>query len=532
MNSILNNVFKKGNFNKNKNQKQNLNNINNINLENENQIQIDENEEIMNEEFNFENYNNDNNNNNNEDYEGNNFNTGYISSNKNDKVTKGKKKDNNNLRDNNEKNKNEDEKEIKDDESINKENNKKENEIKVIEDNNKNIENKEEINENKKENEDINMSINEINENNIENEELNNNKNKEDNYTIPEKINEIPDSKYIINTTENIKKNDYEEENLMEIDNLENKNETLSKNYFNEYINSTNNNNSNELIKQFYSSIIQLSQNQIIKLTSLLKTILTPNIQSKLTGNYKTGKRLNMKKIISFIASNYRQDKIWLRRTLPFNRDYYITISIDNSLSMKSNNIGYYAIQTLIILVNSLQKVGIDNLNINLINDDCIILYDYNKEKSLLNSEKLIDIIKHFKFNFASNNSLDFSMRNFLIKNIKNIENSTVNSNKLKYNINFIISDGRMNKDNVKGLTALAKEKGILYVFIIIDKYKFEDNNSIIKSQSVSFDENGNLKVKNYLEDFPFQYYVIVQDIEDLPYVVKGILVKWIENIN
>ena len=438
------------------------------------------------------------------------------------------------MRNNNEKNKNEDEKEINEEESINQEKNKKETEIKVIEDNsiddNKN--NEEIIDENKKENEDIKMSINEINENNSEKEELNNNKNKEDNYTIPEKLNEIPDSKYIINTTENIK-NDFEEENLMEIDNLENKNDSISKNYFNDYINSNNNmNNSNELIKQFYSSLIQLSQNQIIKLTSLLKTILTPNVQSKLTGNYKTGKRLNMKKIISFIASNYRQDKIWLRRTLPFNRDYYITISIDNSLSMKSNNIGYYAIQTLIILVNSLQKVGIDNLNINLINDDCIILYDYNKEKSLLNSEKLIDIIKHFKFNFASNNSLDFSMRNFLIKNIKNIENATANSNKLKYNINFIISDGRMNKDNVKGLTALAKEKGILYVFIIIDKFKFEDNNSIIKSQSVSFDENGDLKVKNYLEDFPFQYYIIVQDIEDLPDVVKGILVKWIENIN
>ena len=181
---------------------------------------------------------------------------------------------------------------------------------------------------------------------------------------------------------------------------------------------------------------------------------------------------------------------------------------------MKFNNIGYYAIQTLIILVNSLQKVGIDNLNINSITDDCLNLYDYNKEKILLNSEKLIDIIKHFKFNFASNNSLDYSMMNFLIKNIKNIENATANSNKLKYNINFIISDGRMNKENVKGLTALAKEKGILYVFIIIDRYKFEDNNSILKSQSVSFDENGEMKIQNYLEDFPFKYYTIVQDMK------------------
>ena len=150
----------------------------------------------------------------------------------------------------------------------------------------------------------------------------------------------------------------------MDIEEINNLNEQ-SKNYFNDYLNNENSKESLNILKQFYNSLLSSSQNQIIKLTSLLKTILTPNIQSKLTGNYKTGKRLNMKKIISFIASNYRQDKIWLRRTLPFNKDYYITISIDNSLSMKFNNIGYYAIQTLIILVNSLQKVGIDNLNIN-----------------------------------------------------------------------------------------------------------------------------------------------------------------------
>ena len=535
MNSILNNVFKKGNFNKNQNQ--NLNNNNDLNLENKNDIKIEENENIMKDEFNFENYEN-NNNDNNENLEGNDFNTGYVSNNHKDKITKGKKKENNTLNNINKEENKDESKEInyeEDDNMKNEINTNNQNNIKVIEDllekNNKENKNNEEeiIDENNKNNEDLNMTISENNEN--KNEEGNKISNKENNnYYLPEQTENIIDSKYIINTNDNLNNNN-ENIDLMDIEEINNLNEQ-SKNYFNDYLNNENSKESLNILKQFYNSLLSSSQNQIIKLTSLLKTILTPNIQSKLTGNYKTGKRLNMKKIISFIASNYRQDKIWLRRTLPFNRDYYITISIDNSLSMKFNNIGYYAIQTLIILVNSLQKVGIDNLNINSITDDCLNLYDYNKEKILLNSEKLIDIIKNFKFNFASNNSLDYSMMNFLIKNIKNIENATANSNKLKYNINFIISDGRMNKENVKGLTALAKEKGILYVFIIIDRYKFEDNNSILKSQSVSFDENGEMKIQNYLEDFPFQYYTIVQDIEDLPEVVKGILVKWMENIN
>ena len=39
---------------------------------------------------------------------------------------------------------------------------------------------------------------------------------------------------------------------------------------------------------------------------------------------YNKGKRLNMKKIIQYIASNYRKDKIWLRRNLPSQRNYQV----------------------------------------------------------------------------------------------------------------------------------------------------------------------------------------------------------------
>ncbi len=77
-----------------------------------------------------------------------------------------------------------------------------------------------------------------------------------------------------------------------------------------------------------------LGHDHINKLVEHLKIALEPNKQTKLRANYKSGKRLNIKKIISFIASNYRNDKIWLRRTQPFERDYYITLAIDDSLSM------------------------------------------------------------------------------------------------------------------------------------------------------------------------------------------------------
>lgn len=35
------------------------------------------------------------------------------------------------------------------------------------------------------------------------------------------------------------------------------------------------------------------------------------------------------------------------------------------------------------------------------------------------------------------------------------------------------------------------------------------------------------IEVKPYLDDFPFSFYVIVEDSSDLPEVIHTILVKW-----
>ena len=71
---------------------------------------------------------------------------------------------------------------------------------------------------------------------------------------------------------------------------------------------------------------------------------------SSLKGDFRTGKKLNMKKIIPYIASNYRKDKIWLRKCEPDDKDYKILIGVDNSLSMQEKNVGKLALFSLSIL--------------------------------------------------------------------------------------------------------------------------------------------------------------------------------------
>lgn len=54
-------------------------------------------------------------------------------------------------------------------------------------------------------------------------------------------------------------------------------------------------------------------------------------------GDYRTGKRLNMRRIIPYIASYFQNDRIWLRRTKPNKRDYQILVAVDDSASMNEN---------------------------------------------------------------------------------------------------------------------------------------------------------------------------------------------------
>ena len=44
--------------------------------------------------------------------------------------------------------------------------------------------------------------------------------------------------------------------------------------------------------------------------------------------------------------------------------------------------------------------------------------------------------------------------------------------------------------------------------------------------------DTGNIKLVPYLKDFPFEYYCIVRDVQQLPYALGNILVQWFSMIS
>lgn len=107
--------------------------------------------------------------------------------------------------------------------------------------------------------------------------------------------------------------------------------------------------------KEFVNQTTDLSN----RFTEQLRLLMEPTKASKLTGDFKTGKRINMRKVIPFIASNYRKDKIWLRRSKPSQREYQIMLVIDDSESMKQNHTDQVTFKTLAMISNSLTQVMI-----------------------------------------------------------------------------------------------------------------------------------------------------------------------------
>ncbi|CAD8092675.1 unnamed protein product [Paramecium sonneborni] len=254
-----------------------------------------------------------------------------------------------------------------------------------------------------------------------------------------------------------------------------------------------------------------------IHLCEELKSILIATQVSALKGDYKTGKRLNMKKIIPYIASNYRKDKIWLRRTQPQKRTFQILLALDDSLSMSENQVGYLSLQSLTSLSLALSKMEAGQIGIASIHEGMRLLHDFSKPFTQLDCPL---ILGQFNFEFESKQSSELSLMRFMRESIDKFKNIRVSN---AQQICFIMSDGKFNKKMVRPLVREAEELQIFYVFIILDR---EDQSitNIKSTHYVTVNDKQKIEIRNYLEDFPFRYYIIIKSPHELNHVLVNIL--------
>lgn len=274
-----------------------------------------------------------------------------------------------------------------------------------------------------------------------------------------------------------------------------------------------------------------------LALTSQLRLILTPSQSTKLSGSYRTGKRLNIKKIIPYIASSYKRDKIWMRRAIPTKRTYQVLLCVDDSRSMGETTSGTMALESLVMVSRALAMLEVGQVGVLGFGADVFNAHDLTAP--LLNSHDAgAKVLQNFTF---EQDRTDISL---LIRRTIDQFRAARNTNRSGagedlWQLALILSDGLTPSsahERIRRLLREALEERIMLVFIIMDDSSTKKGDSVLELKEAKFvaeaDGNSRVVIERYLDTFPFQYYLIVHNLEELPGALAGLLRTWFAEVN
>jgi midasin len=295
--------------------------------------------------------------------------------------------------------------------------------------------------------------------------------------------------------------------------------------------------------EQIWRSYESLTHDLAYALCEQLRLILEPTLATRLKGDYRTGKRLNMKKVISYIASDYTKDKIWLRRTKPSQREYQVLISIDDSRSMAESHSIHLAYQTLALISKALTRLETGDIAIAKFGETVDLLHSFNEGP--FTDQAGTKVMNAFRFQQKATDVLSLLETSLRVLESAR-ERQTTNSSSAAdlWQMQIIISDGMcQNHDKLRTILRKANEQRVMVVFIILDSLHAAAepgaagdgyHGSIISMDKAEFknvDGKMELQLQKYLDSFPFEYYVVLRNVEALPEVLAGILKQFFERI-
>ncbi|KAE8442887.1 hypothetical protein EG329_002559 [Mollisiaceae sp. DMI_Dod_QoI] len=266
-----------------------------------------------------------------------------------------------------------------------------------------------------------------------------------------------------------------------------------------------------------------------LSLTEQLRLILAPTLATKMRGDFRTGKRLNIKRIIPYIASQYKRDKIWMRRSVPSKRSYQIMLAVDDSKSMGESGSGSLAMETLVMVSKSLSMLEVGQICVVGFGETVKVAHEFEAPFS---SDAGPNVFQKFGFNQGRTDVTRLVKDS--IELFRTARQKASGSPADLWQMELIISDGVCNSsehDTIRRLLREALEERIMMVFIIIDNVKEKKKGeSVLDLQQATF-VDGKLNMSRYLDSFPFQYYIVVGDVKELPGVLETLLRQWFAEV-
>lgn len=286
-----------------------------------------------------------------------------------------------------------------------------------------------------------------------------------------------------------------------------------------------------------------------LNLTEQLRLILAPTLATKMRGDFRTGKRLNIKRIIPYIASNFKRDKIWMRRSVPSKRVYQILLAVDDSKSMSESQSGYLALETLALVTKSLSMLEAGEMCILSFGTDVRVAHPFDRPFS---ADAGPVAFQYFNFQQPHTDVKKLLQSSLALFHEARQKSARTGAADL-WQLQLIVSDGVCeDHDTIRRLVRKAQDERIVIIFVIVDAIKGE---SILDMSQAVFEpvfsgkgaalgmleptsESGanettetKLRIKRYLDDFPFPYYLVAGDVKELPGVLATALRQWFAEV-
>lgn len=259
--------------------------------------------------------------------------------------------------------------------------------------------------------------------------------------------------------------------------------------------------------------------NMALQLCEQLRLILEPTQAARLRGDYRTGKRLNMRKVIPYIASQFRKDKIWLRRTQPSKRTYQIILAVDDSESMAETRTSTLATESVALVTKALTLLESGEVGVLSFGASTNVLHPLGDTFSDESGSRIL-----------ANLTFEQKMTNFgklledAVAIFKGVKRYSSHGNPDTAQLLIILSDGQTHTraEQVKAAVRRARLERVFIVFIVLDakdsQYSFYD---------ILVYEKG--EMRPLVETFPFPFFLVVRDLETLPQALSTALRQWFE---
>jgi midasin len=210
----------------------------------------------------------------------------------------------------------------------------------------------------------------------------------------------------------------------------------------------------------------------------------------------------------------------------------------------------HIAYQALVLVSRALSRLEVGDIGIAKFGETVDVLHGFTD--GALTDQAATQVMTAFTFNQRATNVLSLVEASLdILEKARESRLIGPSSAVDLWQLEIIISDGLcQDHESLRAALRRAKEQRVLMVFIIVDSlhsnitpsapgsgssWSDPSQNSILSMQQATYknvDGRMELQMQRYLDTFPFDYYVVLRDVEALPEVLSGTIKQFFERIS